>query len=76
MNFAVNHAPGAGSIAEPDDQQSCMQPVCYGHPRFKMLWGPHTVLCQQKLLVSHYGSNYGLIRGPLNYQIQYIYNYI
>ena len=30
MNGVMNHAPGAGSIARHDDQQSSALPVCYG----------------------------------------------
>ena len=30
MNFVMNHAPGAGSIAQPVDQQSSVLPLCYG----------------------------------------------
>ena len=32
MNIAMNHAPGAGSIARPVDQQSSALPLCYGCP--------------------------------------------
>ena len=32
--FVVNHAPGAGSIARPVDQQSSALPLCYGHPLY------------------------------------------
>ena len=32
MNFVMNHAPGAGSIARPVDQQSSALPLCYGRP--------------------------------------------
>ena len=28
----MNHAPGAGSIARPVDQQSSALPLSYGHP--------------------------------------------
>ena len=38
MNFVMNHAPGAGSIARPVDQQSSALPLCYRcHLRFFML---------------------------------------
>ena len=33
MNFVTNHAPDAGSIARPVDQQSSALPLCYGCPR-------------------------------------------
>ena len=32
MNFAMNHAPGAGLIARPVDQQSSILPLYYGCP--------------------------------------------
>ena len=32
MNFVMNHAPYAGSIAQPDDLQSSVLPLCYGCP--------------------------------------------
>ena len=33
MNLVMNHAPGAGLIAPPVDQQSSALPLCYGHPQ-------------------------------------------
>ena len=33
MNFVMNHAPGAGLIAQPVDQQSSALPLCYGCPQ-------------------------------------------
>ena len=35
MNFVMNHAPSAGSIARLVDQQSNALPLCYGRPRQK-----------------------------------------
>ena len=32
MNFITNHAPGAGSLAQPVIQQSSELPLYYGHP--------------------------------------------
>ena len=32
MNFVMNHAPGAGSIDRPVDQQSRALSLCYGRP--------------------------------------------
>ena len=49
MNFVMNHAPGAGSIARPVDQQSSTLPLCYGchytnifHPDY-----PHPSIASQ-----------------------------
>ena len=33
----MNHAPGAGSISQPVDQQSCVLPLSYGCPLLKHL---------------------------------------
>ena len=35
MNFVMNHALGAGSIARPVDLQSNMLLLCYGYPHIK-----------------------------------------
>ena len=32
MNFVMNHAPGAGSIVRPVDQQSSVLPLYHGCP--------------------------------------------
>ena len=32
VNFAMNHAPGAGSIAQPADLQSSLLPLYHGRP--------------------------------------------
>ena len=32
MNFVMNHAPGAGSIAQPVDRQSSALPLYHGRP--------------------------------------------
>ena len=32
MKFGLNHAPGAGSIAPPVDQQCNVLPLCYDWP--------------------------------------------
>ena len=38
MNFVMNHAPGAGSLASPVDQQSSMLPLCHGcSPHYHMI---------------------------------------
>ena len=34
INFGMNHAPVAGSIAQPVDQQSSALPLCYDPPPF------------------------------------------
>ena len=36
MNFDVNHAPGAGLIARPVDQQSSVLPLCHGCPLYRI----------------------------------------
>ena len=36
MNFVMNHAPGAGSIAQPVDQQSSALPLYHGCPQRKV----------------------------------------
>ena len=35
MNFVMNHAPGAGSIARPVDQQSSALPLYHRSPLLK-----------------------------------------
>ena len=32
INSVMNHAPGAGSLARPVDQQSIVLPLCYCYP--------------------------------------------
>ena len=39
MNIVMNHAPGAGSIARPVDQQSSALPLCYGCPEKAVVKG-------------------------------------
>ena len=36
MNFVMNHAPGAGSNAQPADQQSSALPLSYGCPQISI----------------------------------------
>ena len=38
MNFVMNHAPGAGSIARPVDQQSSVLSLSYGCPMYSRIY--------------------------------------
>ena len=37
INFGMNHAPGAGSIAQPVDLQSNALPLCYECPQYTII---------------------------------------
>ena len=53
MNFGINHAPGAGSIARLTDLQSSALPLCYGYSQI-ISWRINTtstVLTIQTLLL-------------------------
>ena len=41
MNFVMNHAPGAGSIARPVDQQSSTLPLYHGRPLYYCTMSNH-----------------------------------
>ena len=50
MNFAMNHAPGVGSIARPVDQQSSTLPLYYGRPLLPTL----TSTNNNRMVVVHF----------------------